>query len=175
MPQITEALKTRMKNPAMVIPEAMPAILNLLKATKKGGVPEKTLELVHLRASQINGCSFCVDAGARSASKAGESDERLFAVAAWREAPYFTDAERAALALTEAATRLSDRADPVPDEIWDEAANHYNEQQLAALVLMIGITNLFNRINVTTKQVAGEWTPPAETRASLEKDHAAAR
>lgn len=157
----TVGLKARMKNPAMVIPEAMPAILSVLNATKKGGLPEKTLELVHLRASQINGCSFCVDMGARSAKKSGETDERLFAVAAWREAPYFSDAERAALALTEAATRLNDRLDPVPDEIWDEAAHHYNEQQLAALVLMIGLTNLFNRINATTRQVAGEWTQPA--------------
>ncbi len=175
MPQTTEVVKARMKNPAMVIPEAMPAILNLLKATKKGGVPEKTLELVHLRASQINGCSFCVDAGARSARKAGETDERLFAVAAWREAPYFTDAERAALALTEAATRLSDRTEPVPDEVWQEAASHYNEQQLAALVLMIGVTNLFNRINATTKQIAGEWPSSAEAGAPSEKSHAATR
>ncbi|MDX6332107.1 MAG: hypothetical protein QOI83_4490 [Streptomycetaceae bacterium] len=148
-------MQARMQNPAMVIPEAMPAILGVLKATKKGGVPEATLELVHLRASQINGCAYCVDGGARSAKKAGESDERLFAVAAWREAPYFTDAERAALALTEAATRLSDRTDPVPDEIWDEAAKHYDEQGLAALILMIGVSNLFNRLNATTKQVAG--------------------
>lgn len=173
MPQTTE-MKARMTNPAMVIPDAMPAILNLVKATKKGGVPQKTLELVHLRASQINGCSFCVDMGARGAKKAGESDERLFAVAAWRETPYFTDAERAALALAEAATRLSDRSDPVPDEIWDEAAQHYNEQQLAALVLMIGLTNLFNRVNATTRQVAGAWPQAAGATASSERDHAAA-
>ena len=133
----------------------MNAIQALLKATRKGGVPSTTLELVHRRASQINGCSFCVDWGARSAKKAGETDERLFAVAAWREAPYFTAAERAALALTEAATRLADRADPVPDSIWDEATRHYDEQGLAALILMIATTNLFNRLNVNTTQVAG--------------------
>ena len=148
-------MQARMQNPAVIIPDAMPAILNLFKATKKGGVPQATLELVHLRASQINGCSLCVDMHARDLKKAGETDERLFAVAAWREAPFFTDAERAALALTEAATRLSDRIDPVPDEIWDEATRHYDEQQLAALILMIGVTNLFNRLNATTKQVAG--------------------
>ena len=169
MPQEVEAIKTRMKNPAMAIPEATPAILALLKAAKKGGVPEKTLELVHLRASQINGCSFCVDAGARSAKKAGESDEQLFAVAAWREAPYFSEAERAALALAEAATRLSDRPDPVPDEIWNEAARHYDEQQLASLVLMIGVTNLFNRINVTIRQAAGEWPKSAEASEWVER------
>ncbi|MBT2505416.1 carboxymuconolactone decarboxylase family protein [Streptomyces sp. ISL-98] len=144
-----------MNNPAVVIPEAMPAILNVLKATRKGGVPESTLELVHLRASQINGCGVCVDGGVKSAKKAGETDERLHAVAAWREAPYFTDAERAALALTEAATRLADTSDPVPDAIWDEAADHYDEKQLAALVLMVGVTNLFNRLNATTRQIAG--------------------
>ncbi|MEU9111574.1 carboxymuconolactone decarboxylase family protein [Streptomyces sp. NPDC048483] len=148
-------MQARMQNPAVVIPEAMPAILDVIKAVQKGGVPETTLELVHLRASQINGCSYCVVGGALKAKKDGESDERLHAVAAWREAPFFTDAERAALALAEAATRLADRADPVPDAIWDEAARHYDEPQLAALTLMIGVTNLFNRLNVTTQQVAG--------------------
>jgi AhpD family alkylhydroperoxidase len=141
----------------MVLPDAMQPIQALFQAISKGGVPESTLELVHLRASQVNGCSACVDAGARSARKAGETDERLFAVAAWREAPYFTDAERAALALAEAATRLADRADPVPDEIWDAATDHFDEQGLAALVLMIAVTNLFNRLNATTRQVAGAW------------------
>jgi AhpD family alkylhydroperoxidase len=148
-------MQARMKNPAMIFPEATPAILQVVEAAKKGGVPQATLELVHLRASQINGCCACVDIGARNARKAGETPERLAAVAAWREAPYFTEAERAALALAEAATRLSDRADPVPDAIWDEAAKHYDERGLAALILMIGLTNLFNRVNVATKQVAG--------------------
>ncbi|MGW4891206.1 carboxymuconolactone decarboxylase family protein [Kitasatospora sp. NPDC004240] len=148
-------MQARMQNPAVIIPEAMPAILNVFKAAKKGGVPEAVLELVHLRASQINGCSSCVDAGVRSARKAGESDERLFAVAAWRETPYFTEAERAALALAEAATRLADRTDPVPDAVWDEAARHYDEKQLASITLMIAVTNLFNRLNATTRQIAG--------------------
>src|SRR5215468_10399130 len=123
-------MEARLTNPAT--PETIQAIQTILKATREGGVPQKTLELVHLRVSQINGCSFCVDSGARSAKRAGEADERLFAVAAWREAPYFTDTERAALALAEAATRLADRSDPVPDEIWDEASRCYDEQGLAA-------------------------------------------
>ena len=148
-------MEPRMSNPAKILPDAGQGIQALLKATRQGGVPQTTLELVHLRASQINGCSFCVDSGARSARKAGETDERLFAVAAWREAPYFTDAERAALALTEAVTRLADRADPVPDAIWDEAARHYDERGLAALILMIATTNLFNRLNASTRQLAG--------------------
>jgi AhpD family alkylhydroperoxidase len=149
-------MQARMSNPARILPDVTNGIGALLKATREGGVPQATLELVHLRASQINGCSFCVDSGARSARSAGETDERLFAVAAWREAPYFTDAERAALALTEAVTRLADRADPVPDAIWEEATRHYDERGLAALILMIATTNLFNRLNATTKQVAGK-------------------
>lgn len=148
-------IQSRMTNPAALLPGAVSAIQSLLQATRSAGVPETTLELIHLRASQINGCSFCVDYGAKSARRAGETDERLFAVAAWREAPYFTDAERAALALTEAATRLADRPDAVPDELWDEFATHYDERQRAAIVLMVGITSLFNHVNSATRQLAG--------------------
>jgi AhpD family alkylhydroperoxidase len=150
-------MQARMNNPVMVLPDALKALQAVGTSAKKAGVPSRTLELVHLRASQINGCSFCVEMHARDLKKAGETDERLFTVAAWREAPYFTDAERAALALTEAATRLSDRPDPVPDEIWDEAARHYDEPALAALIVAIGLINFWNRINVTTRQVAGKW------------------
>jgi AhpD family alkylhydroperoxidase len=150
-----QTMQARMKNPAMVLPDAMNGIRSLYKAMSKGGVPQQTLELVHLRASQINGCSACVYAGVASAKKAGETDERLFALPAWRESPFFTDAERAALTLTEAATRLSDRGDQVPDEIWDAAADHFSEQELAAIILMIATTNFFNRINATIKEPAG--------------------
>jgi AhpD family alkylhydroperoxidase len=150
-------MQPRMKNPAMIIPDAGQAIGALVAALRSTELPEATAHLVHLRVSQVNGCSACLDGGARTAQKAGESAERLFAVAAWREAPYFTDVERAALALAEAVTRLSDRPDPVPDEIWAEAARHYTEQELAALVLWIGTANLFSRLNATTKQVAGAW------------------
>ena len=150
-------MQARMKNPAIVIPEAMEPIKALLAAMHKGGVAPKTLALVHLRASQINGCSFCVDSGSQHAQQLGESTQRLLAVSAWRDTPYFTDAERAALALTEAVTRLSDRADPVPDEIWHEAARHYDERGLAALLLEIALSNVFNRLNIPTRQIAGEW------------------
>ena len=150
-------MQPRMKNPAMIIPDAGQAIGALAAALRGAGLHEATGNLVHLRVSQINGCSACVDGGARTAQEAGESTERLFAVAAWRDAPCFTDAERAALALAEAVTRLNDRSDPVPDEIWAEAAGHYTEQELAALVLWIATANLFNRLNATTKQVAGAW------------------
>jgi AhpD family alkylhydroperoxidase len=131
-------MQARMNNPVMVLPDALKALQAVGTSAKKAGVPSRTLELVHLRASQINGCSFCVEMHAR-------------------EAPYFTDAERAALALTEAATRLSDRPDPVSDDIWEEAARHYDEPALAALIVAIGLINFWNRINVTTRQVAGKW------------------
>ncbi|WCN82655.1 carboxymuconolactone decarboxylase family protein [Micromonospora sp. LH3U1] len=147
-------IEPRIQNPANLLPDAVKAINLLYKAAHSAGVPDSTLELVHLRASQINGCSACVDAGARSARKAGETEERLFAVAVWRETPYFTEAERAALALAEAATRLADRADAVPDDIWAEAARHFGEKELAAIVLWVATTNFFNRINATTRQPA---------------------
>ncbi|MBO0808547.1 MAG: carboxymuconolactone decarboxylase family protein [Actinobacteria bacterium] len=136
-------------------PDVMTGVQHIFKAVYSGGVPRETLELVHLRASQINGCSACVDAGTQTASKAGVSNEKLLAVAAWYENPIFDDAERAALALTEAATRLSDRPGAVTDEIWAEATKHYNEQQLQALVLMVAVTNFFNRLNTTFRVPAG--------------------
>jgi AhpD family alkylhydroperoxidase len=148
-------IEARMKNPAVIIPEANSAIQDLIKATYKGGVSPRILELVHLRASQINGCSFCVVSSVGSITQKGESAERLFAVAAWREAPYFTDAERAALALTEAVTRLADRSDPVPDAIWEEATKYFDEREMAGLLLWIATTNLFNHLNVPTRQPAG--------------------
>lgn len=165
-------MKARMKNPAMILPETMQALMALNASVEKGGVPSSLMELIHLRASQINGCSVCVDMHARMLKKNGETDERLFAVAAWRDAPYFTDAERAALALTEAVTRLSDREDPVPDGIWNEAARHYDERTLAALLVAIATINVWNRLNVATRQVAGEWVKSAEARAWVENHSA---
>ncbi len=167
-------MQARMNNPAMVVPEAMKALQALWASAENGAVPKSTLGLIELRASQINGCSVCVDMHARQVKQAGETDERLFAVAAWRDAPWFTDAERAALALTEAVTRISDRSDPVPDEVWNEAARHYDEQALAAPVIGIATINVWNRLNVTTRQVAGEWAKSAEARRWVEKNHSAA-
>ena len=148
-------MEARMTNPVLLVPEAMKALQALNAASEAGGVPARTLGLVHLRVSQINGCSVCVDMHPRLMRKAGETDERLFALAAWRDAPYFDDAERAALALTEAVTRLSDRSDPVPDEVWKDAARHYDERGLAALLLSISAINVWNRLNVSTRQVPG--------------------
>jgi alkylhydroperoxidase family enzyme len=148
----------RMTNPAIVL-DVQKQIHTLAQAIQSGGAPEEILKLVHLRASQINGCGFCVDLDARGTAKelrkGDMPDEgllKLFAVAAWRDTPYFTDAERAALALTEAVTRLSDRSDPVPDEIWDEAARHFDEKALSSVLMWIGITNFFNRLNVPIRQ-----------------------
>ena len=157
MTQTLTTPQARIANPVMVLPDVMKALLALSRATKNAGVPETTFELMHLRASQINGCGVCVDMHAKDLAKSGESVERTVAVAAWRDTPYFTAAERAALALTEAVTRLADRPDPVPDDVWDEAARHYDERALAALVTAIASINVWNRLNVTTRQVAGAW------------------
>ena len=166
-------MQARMKNPVTIIPEARQAMRALGAAAEKGGLPPITTHLVHLRASQINGCSLCVEMHARELRHAGESEEKVFAVAAWRDAPYFSDAERAALALAEAVTRISDKADAVPDDIWNEAVKHYNEQQLSALLVAIGAINVWNRLNVATRQIAGQWAKSAEGQKSPESQAAA--
>ena len=162
-------MQSRIKNPAMLLHEALQPLLALHSVVAKSGLSPNISALIHLRVSQVNGCSVCVDIGWRQLKKAGESDARLFTLAAWREAPYFTDAERAALALAEAATRVADRPDAVPDEIWNEAARHFSDKELAALTLAIGVTNVFNRLNIATRQVAGEWT-----QSIVEPEHAMA-
>lgn len=157
-------MKPRITNPVMLFPEAMQSLMALGKAAKNNTVPTPTLELLYLRASQINGCGVCLDMHTRALRASNETDERLATVAAWRDAPYFTEAERAALALTEAVTRLSDRSDPVPDDVWAEAALHFDEQQLASLVLNIALINFWNRINAPTRQIAGEWIKSAAAK-----------
>jgi AhpD family alkylhydroperoxidase len=156
-------MKARIKNPAAVLSDAMQPLVGLGKlAYMSGKIPPKTLGLVHVRVSQINGCAACLDMHHRqdkaTAAKGGEVDDRLLFVSAWRDHPSFTEAERAALALAEAETRLADRPDAVPDDVWNEAARHYDEQALATLVLHIGLVNLYNRLNVTTRQVPGKET-----------------
>ena len=159
----TVAPTSRLKNPAMIVPEAMGPlqglgqVLGLLQ-----GPPAKALSLAVMRVSQLNGCALCLAGSCLTMRGTGESDERLFSVSAWRESIHFTAAERAALALAEAMTRLSDRSDPVPDAIWDDAAHHFGERELAILVLGIATMNLYNRINVTTHQVAAEWSGEGE-------------
>src|SRR5262249_29424575 len=138
-------------------PEAMQAVLALGASAKKGGLSSQLQELVSLRASQINGCSVCVDLHCRELKKAGETDERIFAVAAWRDNPHFTDDERAALALTASLTRLADRPDPVPSEIFADAARHFDERSLAALIIAIATINAWNRLNVSVRQIVGDW------------------
>jgi AhpD family alkylhydroperoxidase len=150
-------MDNRIANPALTVPGALDALQALGAAASRAGLPGTTLQLIQLRASQINGCGVCVDIHSRELREAGETDARILTVAAWRDVPYFTDAERAALALSEAATRLADRSDPVPDDVWDEAGRHFREPQLAALVLAIAAINAWNRLNVSTRQVGGEW------------------
>ena len=150
-------MEPRIKNPAHTLPGAREAILTVVKAAESCGVPRATVELVNVRVGQINGCSVCVDMHARALKKLGESDRRIFALGAWREAPYYTEAERAALALAEATTRLADRADAVPNEIWEEAARYFSAAQLGGLVMSIAVANLWNRLNAATRQVSGEW------------------
>jgi AhpD family alkylhydroperoxidase len=146
-----------MKSPALTLAGTREAILTIIKATESAGVPRATLELVNIRVGQINGCSVCVDMHSRALEKLGESAARIVMVAAWRETPYYTEPERAALALAEAATRLSDRTDAVPDEVWNEASRHFSEAALGALVMTIAVANLWNRLNVPTRQVTGDW------------------
>lgn len=156
---VVDPHRARIGQPAMVVPGAMDALQAVGAAITGCGLPERTVDLINLRVSQINGCGVCLLGDVNAARKHGETEERLATVAAWREAPFFTDAERAVLALAESVTRVSDRPDPVPNDVWDEAARHYDEQQLAALVLAIATINLWNRLNVATGQVAGayEW------------------
>ncbi|HEY1829558.1 MAG TPA: carboxymuconolactone decarboxylase family protein [Acidimicrobiales bacterium] len=149
----------RIQHPAFLLPGANDALQALGAVVADGGVDESTIALVLMRASQINGCAVCLDGHIQSARKNGESDERLGTLLAWRDTPYFTEAERAALALTEAMTRQADRPDPVPDELWAQVASHYDEKQLATLVLAIANINVWNRLNVATAQQAGVWKP----------------
>jgi AhpD family alkylhydroperoxidase len=150
-------MQPRIKSPALTIPGTSESLLAISNAAEACGVPRATLELVHLRVGQINGCSVCVDMHARALEKLGEKGTRIFALGAWRETPYYTEPERAALALAEAATRLSDRTDAVPDEVWKEASRHFSEPELGALVMTIAIANLWNRLNVPTRQETGDW------------------
>ena len=145
-------MSVRMKNPVMLVPGALQAAIALGAAVKDTGLPAITLGLIHLRASQINGCSYCVDMAGRELREAGETDARMVAVSAWRDTDWFTDAERAALALTESATRLSDRSERVPDAVWDEAARQYDEPGLAAVLLQVAVSNFWNHLNVPIRQ-----------------------
>ena len=166
-------MHARIDSPALTVPGALEALQGLGNAAKQAGIPETTLNLVELRASQINGCSVCVDIHSRQLKMAGERDARIFSVAAWREAPYYSEEERAALALTEAATRLADHPDAVSDELWAEVGRYYDERQLAGLVIAIAGINAWNRINALTRQISGEWvgqwlasSPPATGKAA---------
>ncbi|TMR09417.1 carboxymuconolactone decarboxylase family protein [Nonomuraea turkmeniaca] len=145
---------TQRINIARHIPEIYHHFLAVEKILHDSELPTATIELVKLRASQINGCGYCVDMHSRDMKKAGESDERVWMVAVWREATVFTPAERAALALTEEATRLPDR-EAVPDAVWQQASEHYSEKQLALLIAAVAMINAWNRIGVTARLTPG--------------------
>ena len=147
-------MEPRLKNTSS--PEVVGSVQQLFKVVHGAGVDPLLLELVHLRASQINGCAPCTYAGVQSAKKQGETDDRLHSVVAWRETPFFTEPERAALALTEAATRIQDGQPGVTDEIWAAAAAHFDETQLSAIVTHIALTGFFNRINRAIREQAGK-------------------
>jgi AhpD family alkylhydroperoxidase len=134
-------------------------IVSASKAIEESTLPAATQQLMALRASQINGCGFCTDMHTKDAAHAGETSTRLNLVAAWREATVFTEAERAALELTEQGTRIADAAGGVPDEVWANATKHYDDDQLGALVSLIAVINAFNRANVIVQQPAGDYQP----------------
>ena len=172
-------MEARIENPALSVPGALQALQALAASAATSGIAETTFYMVQLRASQINGCGVCVDIHSRELEVAGESSERIHLVAAWREAPYFSEGERAALALTEAVTRLADRPEAVSDELWEAAARHYSEEQLAALVVAIATINVFNRLNAATRQVTGEHVAQfvaaeARRKAASQREAAAA-
>ncbi|GAA3105826.1 carboxymuconolactone decarboxylase family protein [Pseudonocardia yunnanensis] len=148
-------MQARMTHPVKVLPDVMKALHALSKAAESSSVPATTHHLIHLRASQINGCSVCVDMHSRELKDAGEKDERIWGVGAWRESSYFSDAERAALALAECVTRLADRSDAVPDDVWAEAARHYDEEALSSLLVSISAINVWNRLNAAVQQPVG--------------------
>ncbi|MGW6054674.1 carboxymuconolactone decarboxylase family protein [Streptomyces sp. NPDC055189] len=144
----------------MASPVAAKALKHIVAAGKALGestLPDATRQLVMLRASQINGCAGCIDMHTKDAAHAGETSVRLNLVAAWREATVFTEAERAALEVTEEGTRIADAAGGVSDEVWANAAKHYDEDQLAALITQIAVINAFNRLNVINRQPAGDY------------------
>jgi AhpD family alkylhydroperoxidase len=135
------------------------ALIAAGQAAATSTLPSSTAHLVEIRASQINGCGFCIDMHTKDAAHAGETTQRLHLVAGWREATVFTDAERAALELTEQGTRIADAAGGVPDEVWANAAKHFDEEQLTALVSLIAVINSWNRLNVIIQQPAGDYQP----------------
>jgi AhpD family alkylhydroperoxidase len=152
-------MQARMQNPALVLPEAMAALQALGAAIEKAGVPAATLSLIEARASQINGCGVCLVGHCQLMRRNGQDLDRVISLPGWRHSPYYTDAERAALELTEALTRLADSSDPVPDAVWKAAARHYDEPKMAAIILAISQINVWNRLNIGAGTVAGDWKP----------------
>jgi AhpD family alkylhydroperoxidase len=147
-------MEARMENPIMAVPGAMD-IATAMQKVLVGRDTSIDLEWISLRASQINGCTWCLDMHSKALLKAGQPQEKLFHLPGWRDSVHFNDAERAALALTEAVTRLADQNDAVPDAVWEEAADQFSAEELSLIVLQAAAINFFNRVNVTIRQVTG--------------------
>lgn len=152
-------MTARMTNPAMLLPGVFDALMAMHKSVADTGLPQDLCEMVNMRASQLNGCSTCLDGHWRLARRFGVSDEKLFAVGAWRDSPYFTEAERVALEMTEELTHLSIKPEAVSDDLWERAVEAFDEVQLAALVVAISTINFYNRVNHATRQEGGSWKP----------------
>ncbi|MFI0864756.1 carboxymuconolactone decarboxylase family protein [Streptomyces smyrnaeus] len=150
-------MQPRMANVYKVARRGYQALSAMEEFLHDSPAPDDVLELVRLRVSQINGCSVCVDLHSHRASDAGETNQRLWSVAAWRDTPFFAERERAALALAEAITRVADSPEGVPDDVWDAAARHFDPDALAALVMAIASVNAWNRVNVATRLTAGSF------------------
>jgi AhpD family alkylhydroperoxidase len=162
-------MQARINNPALSVPGALDGLRDFGMSARTGEVSDETLALIQLRVSQINGCSVCADIHSRELEHMGTASERLHTLAAWRETPYFSEPERAALALAEATTRIADNPEGVSDAIWDEAARHFGDSQLAALVVSIAAINAFNRLNAATRQMTGPWVEQIVEQAMTAK------
>jgi alkylhydroperoxidase family enzyme len=160
-----ETMRSRMSNPLEVVPELGDVAGALYKATGNGSVPQATMDLIGLRDGQIIGNTYVTIRQAAILRKAGESKERIAAVASWRDAPYFTDAERAALALVEAVLQPSTDGERVPDQLYAQAAKHYDAKALATLTAAIGQANFWNAFALIGKPLPGR--PPSETWTSV--------
>ncbi|WP_036746637.1 carboxymuconolactone decarboxylase family protein [Paenibacillus sp. UNC451MF] len=146
-------------NYTKVRPESLQTLLKLEGYVKKSGLDHNLLELIKIRASQINGCAYCLDMHTKDARAMGETDQRLYMLNAWREAPFYTEAERAAIALTEAVTKISDAG--VPQELYDQVRKHFDESQFVNLIMAINAINCWNRMAISTGMVPGEYQPAA--------------
>lgn len=147
---------------AKVAPDGYKAMLGLEAYLHQSGLELALLHLIKLRASQINGCAYCIDMHWKDLRAIGESEQRLYSLDAWREGPFYTDRERAALAWTEAVTRITDGH--APDQVYEEVRQHFSEKELADVTLAVAVINAWNRLAIASRSVPGIYQPPAKIR-----------